>query len=256
MKNCMMKNNALNYEYGKIKLLELVGIYMIALVLGVLFRIYGGSIGILLSGTIFYFLPLMWIIIKLKTKKIPFQLWTARVNKFTLYDSFFVAIFFISISVTFIIIEAILFKEGQMEYEKVSWQKVIVLAVLAPITEELICRGVILQSFVNKYSVRKAVWLSAIVFYIIHINIFNLLTIFAGVMFAVLMIKHCNLYMTMAIHFFWNLILQLKPLLIARLHNVSSTVCLCMLLLCFFMIIVGLIKSIQQYKFILKEYCE
>ncbi len=177
-------------------------------------------------------------------------------NKFTLYDSFFVAIFFISISVAVIIIEAILFKEGQMEYEKVCWQKVIVLAILAPIAEEFICRGIIMQSFVNKYSVRKAVWLSAIVFYIIHINIFNLLAIFVGVMFAVLMIEHCNLYMTMAIHFFWNLILQLKPLLIARLHNASSAVCLCILLLCFFMIIVGLIKSIQQYRFILKEYCE
>lgn len=256
MKNCMMKNNALNYDYGKIKLLELVGIYMIAFVLGVLFRIYGGSIGILLSGTAFYFLPFMWILIKLNTKKIPFQLWTAKVKKLTLYDSFFVAIFFISIPVAFIIIEAILFKEGQMEYEKVCWQKVIVLAILAPIAEELICRGIILQSFVNKYSVRKSVWLSAIVFYIIHINIFDLLTIFAGVMFAVLMIEHCNLYMTMAIHFLWNLILQLKPLLIAILHNVRSTVCLCILLFCFLMFIVGLIKSIQQYKFMLKEYCE
>ncbi len=74
MKNCMMKNNALNYDYGKIKLLELVGIYMIALVLGVLFRIYGGSIGILLSGTAFYFLPLMWIFNKAEYKKNSFSI--------------------------------------------------------------------------------------------------------------------------------------------------------------------------------------
>ncbi|WP_312650146.1 CPBP family intramembrane glutamic endopeptidase [Aminipila sp.] len=254
MKKCMMKDNALGY--GNIKMLGLVGIYIIALVLGILFRIYGGSAGILLSGMVFYVLPLTWTLIKMKTEKIPFQLWTAKVNKSTWYDSFFVAIFFIGISVAFILIEAMLFKEGQIEYVKVSWQKIIVLAALAPITEELICRGLILQSFVNKYPIKKAVWLSAIIFYVIHLNIFNILAIFVGLMFAVLMIRHCNIYMTMAIHFFWNLILQLKPLLINLLHNVSSNVCLYMLMVCFIMIIVGVIKSIQQYTFIVKEYCE
>lgn len=256
MNSCMMKNNALNYEYGKIKLLELVGIYAMALVLGVLFRIYGGSLGILLSGMTFYLLPLLWVIIKLKINQIPFRLWTVKVNKSALYDLFFVGILFISFSLAFIIIEAMLFKEGQMEYEKIYWQKLIISALLAPIVEELICRGIILQSFVHKYSVKKAVWLSAILFFIIHLNIFNLLTIFVGVMFAVLMIRHCNLYITMTIHFFWNFILQVKPLLIEMLHSVSNTISICMLILCLSMFVLGVVKSIRQYKFVIKEYCD
>ena len=65
------------------------------------------------------------------------------------------------------------------------WGSFIALVVVAPLTEELLVRGLILRGFLGHYSVRKAVVASAILFGLLHFNPWQLIggTVF-GTLFA------------------------------------------------------------------------
>lgn len=51
-----------------------------------------------------------------------------------------------------------------------AWGSVLALVVVAPLTEELLFRGLILRGFLKRYSVRKAILVSALLFGLIHMN--------------------------------------------------------------------------------------
>jgi len=50
------------------------------------------------------------------------------------------------------------------------WGSALALVVVAPLTEELLFRGLILRGFLTNYTVRKAVVASAILFAVVHLN--------------------------------------------------------------------------------------
>ena len=65
------------------------------------------------------------------------------------------------------------------------WGSIAVFVVVAPLTEELLFRGLILRGFLNRYTVRKAILASAILFGLFHLNPWQLLgAIILGVLFA------------------------------------------------------------------------
>lgn len=69
--------------------------------------------------------------------------------------------------------------------QKSLWGSIVVLVVVAPLTEELLFRGLILRGFLSRYSVRKAILASAILFGLFHLNPWQLLgAIILGVLFA------------------------------------------------------------------------
>ncbi len=50
------------------------------------------------------------------------------------------------------------------------WGSVVLLVVIAPLTEELLVRGLILRGFLSHYTARKAILASAVFFGLIHLN--------------------------------------------------------------------------------------
>jgi uncharacterized protein len=60
------------------------------------------------------------------------------------------------------------------------WKPILLIAVVAPIVEEIIFRGMILRGFLKHYSVRKSIILSALLFAIIHMNPWQFVTAFAA----------------------------------------------------------------------------
>ncbi|MDE0300178.1 MAG: type II CAAX endopeptidase family protein [Candidatus Poribacteria bacterium] len=50
------------------------------------------------------------------------------------------------------------------------WGSVLVLIIVAPLTEEFLFRGLILDGFLRKYSIRKSVLVSATLFAVFHLN--------------------------------------------------------------------------------------
>jgi len=56
------------------------------------------------------------------------------------------------------------------------WGSLFALSVVAPVTEELFFRGLVMHGFLNRYSVRNSVLVSAILFGLIHLNPWQLIS--------------------------------------------------------------------------------
>ncbi len=75
---------------------------------------------------------------------------------------------------------------GNLVSAQVSlWGSIIALVVVAPLTEELLVRGLILRGFLSHYSTRKAVLASAIFFGLLHFNPWQfVVATILGILFA------------------------------------------------------------------------
>ena len=65
------------------------------------------------------------------------------------------------------------------------WGSILALVIVAPLTEELLVRGLVLRGFLSHYSTRKAVLASAIFFGLFHFNPWQfIVTTILGILFA------------------------------------------------------------------------
>ena len=71
----------------------------------------------------------------------------------------------------------------------------IALVIVAPLTEELLCRGLILSGFLRRYSARKAVLASALLFAAVHLNPYQFFSAFVlGVLMGWVFLKTRSLW--------------------------------------------------------------
>ncbi len=83
----------------------------------------------------------------------------------------------------------------------------VLLAAVAPITEELFFRGLILNGLLSRYETKKAVLVSAALFAVIHINPYQFPSGFlAGLLLAWLFVRTKSLWTCIMAHSFFNLI--------------------------------------------------
>lgn len=88
--------------------------------------------------------------------------------------------------------------------QKGIWS-IVLLAVVAPITEEPLFRGLILGGFLRRYSVKKAVLVSAALFSLLHVNPYQLASGFVlGIALAWVLLKTRSLWPCMILHAFYN----------------------------------------------------
>lgn len=92
--------------------------------------------------------------------------------------------------------------------------------IIAPITEELTFRGILLNRFHNKYGVTKAVIYSSLIFMISHTKV-NPLLFFLGVSCSILAYKYNSLIPSILLHAVNNFIVYLRDLMTPS--NSSST---------------------------------
>jgi uncharacterized protein len=64
--------------------------------------------------------------------------------------------------------------------DSAPWKGFLAVVVVAPIAEEIIFRGLILRGFLKRYSVRRSILLSALLFGIVHMNPWQFVTAFAA----------------------------------------------------------------------------
>ena len=65
------------------------------------------------------------------------------------------------------------------------WGSIVSLVVVAPLTEELLMRGLILRGFLSHYSTRKAILVSAVLFGLLHLNPWQFIAAtILGILFA------------------------------------------------------------------------
>jgi membrane protease YdiL (CAAX protease family) len=64
--------------------------------------------------------------------------------------------------------------------EQSLWGSILVLVIVAPLTEELLFRGLILDGFLRKYSVTKSIFVSSLLFALYHLNPWQFIGAFVG----------------------------------------------------------------------------
>ncbi len=85
------------------------------------------------------------------------------------------------------------------------WAAVVALVVMAPLTEELFFRGLLLQGFLRRYPLRKAMIASAAFFALAHLTPNQLIPAFlAGLFFAWMVARTRNLWLSIATHAVFN----------------------------------------------------
>lgn len=92
--------------------------------------------------------------------------------------------------------------------------------ILAPIFEEIIFRNVLLNSLLNKYSVKKSIIISACLFGLIHGNLFQIvfstiMGLFLGIVYA----KNKNIAYTIVLHFCSNTFVFIINFLVYKFSN-------------------------------------
>ncbi|WP_392486546.1 CPBP family intramembrane glutamic endopeptidase [Haloimpatiens sp. FM7315] len=100
-----------------------------------------------------------------------------------------------------------LIKKETLEYSSMS---IIILSfigsvVIAPITEELIFRGVLLRRLYSKYGINKSIIYSSLIFFIMHLRP-NPILLFLGISLGILTYKYKSLIPSITLHMLNNII--------------------------------------------------
>jgi membrane protease YdiL (CAAX protease family) len=103
------------------------------------------------------------------------------------------------------------------------WGSFFTLVIVAPLTEELFFRGVILHGFLSRYTVRKSIVGSAILFGLIHLNPWQLTSgIGLGLLLGWWLVRTRSLWPCLAGHALLNGIPLLNPLLPFRIAGFNT----------------------------------
>lgn len=95
-----------------------------------------------------------------------------------------------------------------------SWiQDLILMCAIAPIVEEVVFRGLVLQNLMQRMSVTRAIFLSSLAFAVIHVHPFMLIQFGFGIIVSVIYIKTQSLLVTIAAHILDNGIIKLMSLI-------------------------------------------
>lgn len=90
---------------------------------------------------------------------------------------------------------------------QVSTWSFLTVCIAAPVLEELLCRGVLLRSYLQNYTVRKALFWSAFIFAILHLNPWQAIPAFGiGYFMAWLFFKTSSILPAITVHFLNNFI--------------------------------------------------
>lgn len=92
----------------------------------------------------------------------------------------------------------------------IAWLSILTVALIAPVLEEVIFRGVILKGLLNRYSPLKAIVVSSLLFGLVHLNPWQFVSAFGiGIIGGWIFWKTNNLILPIIIHISNNLLFAL-----------------------------------------------
>lgn len=194
-------------EKKRHRLLKLLFIYVVAIITGVIARIILNS---KVYGIIFYVVVLLGLIKYIKQEKCDWRKWFSKmeggVGRIVLM--IFVAALLLAVN---LILQIALCYIGEAEPFQFNMFVYIATGLLAPILEEIVCRGIIVDILQEKHKNVFVVIISALIFYVIHGNPLNIGAFLFGIFASFTVLKTKNIIPGMVVHFIYNQITYFLP---------------------------------------------
>ena len=191
------------------RMLKLFCIYIMAIVIGLVFAVMFEAVKV--HATVFYLAVIIGLFWYIKKENIAWRSWFGKVHKEGVARIVVSALFVIFLLITVITLRTAVWMEGLKEEFKFDVFAFIGSCCLAPLTEELVCRGIIFDLLREKHSNTYSVIISSIIFYVIHGNLMNIGTLFFGVLTGWMVIKTKSIVPGVIMHFIWNSVIFFLP---------------------------------------------
>lgn len=131
--------------------------------------------------------------------------------------------------------------------ETIQISSLVYVCITGPAMEEFVFRGVILAGLLKKYSVKKSIVISALLFGIIHLNGIQVINaFFLGIFIGYIYVKTKSIYLCMYFHILFNA-LEFIFIYLPKIHNLFVTILFA--IIGFIFIIYG-IKKIDNFEIV------
>lgn len=201
----------------KYRLLKLFGIYIAAIIFGlipaILFK------GTKIHAIVFYLVIAVGLYIYVKKENIIWQPWFGKVHKEGLVRIIISAICMLALIILAIALRTGILMEGTAEDFKFNIFLFISSCCLAPLIEEFLFRGIVFDILKEKHSNTFVVIVSSIIFYMAHGTPTNIGTLIFGLFAGWMIIKTKSIIPGVIIHFVWNTIIYFLPVIASNIAN-------------------------------------
>ena len=191
-------------------LLILLCIYIIAIVVGVITVIIIPNSKV--YGIIFYAVVILGLIKYIKQEKYDWRKWFSKIEGGVGRIILMILVVALLLVVNFLFQIALCYI-GEAEPFQFNIFAYIATGLLAPVTEEIVCRGIIVDILQKKHKSVFVVIVSSLIFYVIHGNPINIGAFIFGILASLTVLKTKNIIPGMIVHLIWNQIIYFLPLI-------------------------------------------
>lgn len=194
-------------EKKRHRLLKLLCIYVAAIITGVITHIILDS---KIYAIIFYVVVLLGLIKYIKQEKCDWRKWFSKIEGGvgSIILMIFVAALLLVIN---FLLQIALCYIGEAEPFQFNIFVYIATGLLAPVLEEIVCRGIIVDILKEKHKNVFVVIISALIFYVIHGNPLNIGAFLFGIFASLTVLKTKNIIPGMVVHLIYNQITYFLP---------------------------------------------
>lgn len=197
-------------EKERHSLLILFCIYIIAIVVGVITVIIIPDSKV--YSIIFYAVVILGLIKYIKQEKYDWRKWFSKIEEGVGRIILMILVVALLLVVNFLLQIALCYI-GEAEPFQFNIFVYIATGLLAPVMEEIVCRGIIVDILQKKHKSVFVVIVSSLIFYVIHGNPINIGAFIFGILASFTVLKTKNIMPGMIVHLIWNQIIYFLPLI-------------------------------------------
>ncbi len=195
----------------KYRLLQLLLIFVVSNILGIGIDII--TYGMISNGVAFYIMLTIGIMIYSVYNEVKWKDWL-RIPDVGGIPRIIVSLVLILLMIVLAVAKNVIgLKMGHIESFDFKFHNFIGSVCLAPIIEELINRGIIVDILKEKHGNAFTIVVSAIIFYVMHFDPKNINALIFGIILGWLVIKAKSIVPGIIMHAVWNLVIFCMPLI-------------------------------------------
>ena len=205
-------------KFTQHRFLKLFAIYIAAIIIGVALSVVFKG-GPKIHATMFYLVVITGLTLYSKNENSSLKKWLIKPQRDGLKRTVTMAVIILLMTLFIIAIRTAVWKEGITETFQFDVFVFIGTCLLAPITEEILCRGIIVDILSEKHGNAFVIIISSVIFYIIHGNPINVGALLFGILASWSILKTKSIIPGVVIHFIWNTSIYFLPVIAKSLSK-------------------------------------